>query len=100
VRSIPMPALSTATASSCMVWLPGAYHAAQDFVTAGFAQAVRARQISLDLIFIDMELEHVGDRSALQKLHADIVSPARAAGISIWLGGISLGGLFALDYAA
>jgi pimeloyl-ACP methyl ester carboxylesterase len=83
-----------------MVWLPGAYHAAQDFVTAGFAQAVRARQISLDLIFIDMELEHVGDRSALQKLHSDIVSPARAAGISVWLGGISLGGLFALDYAA
>lgn len=100
MRSIPMPALSTATASSCMVWLPGAYHAAQDFVTAGFAQAVRARQISLDLIFIDMELKHVGDRSALQKLHSDIVSPARAAGISIWLGGISLGGLFALDYAA
>jgi pimeloyl-ACP methyl ester carboxylesterase len=83
-----------------MVWLPGAYHTAQDFVTAGFAQAVRARQISLDLIFIDMELEHVGDRSALQKLHSDIVSPARAAGISVWLGGISLGGLFALDYAA
>jgi len=100
VRSIAMPALSTATASSCMVWLPGAYHAAQDFVTAGFARAVRARQLSLDLVFIDMELEHVGDRSALRKLRSDIVSPARAAGISIWLGGISLGGMFALNYAA
>jgi pimeloyl-ACP methyl ester carboxylesterase len=83
-----------------MVWLPGAYHAAQDFVTAGFAQAVRARQLSLDLVFIDMELEHVGDRSALRELRSDIVSPARAAGISIWLGGISLGGMFALNYAA
>jgi pimeloyl-ACP methyl ester carboxylesterase len=100
VRSIVMPALSTATASSCMVWLPGAYHAAQDFVTAGFARAVLARQLSLDLVFIDMELEHVGDRSALRKLRSDIVSPARAAGISIWLGGISLGGMFALNYAA
>ena len=100
VRSLSMPALSTAAASTCMVWLPGAYHAAQDFVNAGFAQAVHARQIDLDLIFIDMELEHVGDRSALQKLHADIVAPARKAGISLWLGGISLGGLFALDYAA
>jgi pimeloyl-ACP methyl ester carboxylesterase len=100
VRSITMPALSTATASSCMVWLPGAYHAAQDFVTAGFARAVRARQLSLDLVFIDMELEHVGDRSALPKLRSDIVSPALAAGISIWLGGISLGGMFALNYAA
>jgi pimeloyl-ACP methyl ester carboxylesterase len=100
VRSIAMPAVSTANASTCMVWLPGAYHAAQDFVTAGFAQAVRARQLSLDLVFIDMQLEHVGDRSALQKLRSDIVSPARAAGISIWLGGISLGGMFALNYAA
>jgi pimeloyl-ACP methyl ester carboxylesterase len=100
VRSIAMPALSTANASSCMVWLPGAYHAAQDFVTAGFARAVRARQLSLDLVFIDMELAHVGDRSALRKLRSDIVSPARAAGISIWLGGISLGGMFALNYAA
>jgi pimeloyl-ACP methyl ester carboxylesterase len=83
-----------------MVWLPGAYHAAQDFVAAGFPQAVRARRLALDLIFIDLELEHVGDRGALQLLRSGMVLPARAAGISIWLGGISLGGLFALAYAA
>jgi pimeloyl-ACP methyl ester carboxylesterase len=83
-----------------MVWLPGAYHAAQDFVAAGFPQAVRARQLALDLIFVDLELEHVGDRGALQLLRSGMVLPARSAGISIWLGGISLGGLFALAYAA
>jgi pimeloyl-ACP methyl ester carboxylesterase len=83
-----------------MVWLPGAYEAAQDFLAAGFAEAVRARRMALDLIFVDMELEHVGDRSALQRLRSDIVLPARAAGVAIWLGGISLGGLFALDFAA
>jgi pimeloyl-ACP methyl ester carboxylesterase len=83
-----------------MVWLPGAYHAAQDFVTAGFAEAVRTRHAALDLIFVDLELAHVGDRSALLRLRSDIVLPARAAGVSLWVGGISLGGLFALDYAA
>ena len=83
-----------------MVWLPGAYHAARDFLAAGFAEAVRMRRIALDLVFVDMEFAHVGDRSALQRLRSDIVLPARAAGVSIWLGGISLGGLFALDYAA
>ena len=83
-----------------MVWLPGAYHAAQDFVTAGFAEAVRTRHAVLDLIFVDLELAHVGDRSALLRLRSDIVLPARAAGVSLWVGGISLGGLFALDYAA
>jgi pimeloyl-ACP methyl ester carboxylesterase len=83
-----------------MVWLPGAYHGAQDFLTAGFAEAVRRRRLDLDLTFVDLELQHVTDRSALQRLRSDIVLPARAAGVSIWLGGISLGGLFALDYAA
>ena len=95
-----MPALSTAVAPTRMVWLPGAYHAARDFLTAGFAEAVRLRRIALDLIFVDMDTAYVGDRSALQRLRSDIVLPARAAGVSIWLGGISLGGLFALDYAA
>jgi pimeloyl-ACP methyl ester carboxylesterase len=83
-----------------MVWLPGAYQTAQDFLTAGFPQAVRARRLALDLIFVDMELQHVGDRGVLDRLRSDIVLPARAAGVSVWLGGISLGGLIALDYAA
>jgi pimeloyl-ACP methyl ester carboxylesterase len=95
-----MPAAATAVAPTRMAWLPGAYHAAQDFLAAGFAAAVHARRLALDLVFVDMEMAHVGDRSALQQLRAQIVLPAHAAGISIWLGGISLGGLFALDYAA
>jgi pimeloyl-ACP methyl ester carboxylesterase len=100
VRSISVPAVSTAVAPARMVWLPGAYHSAQDFLAAGFAEAVRRRRTALDLIFVDLELAHVGDRSALQRLRSDFVLPARAAGVSIWLGGISMGGLFALDYAA
>ena len=83
-----------------MVWLPGVYHAARDFLAAGFAEAVRTRRVALDLMFVDLELQHVDDRSALQRLRSDIILPARAAGASIWLGGISLGGFFALDYAA
>ena len=83
-----------------MVWLPGAYHTAQDFLTAGFVDAVWARRLDLDLILVDLELAHVGDRSAVARLRADIVLPARAAGIALWMGGISLGGLVALDYAA
>jgi pimeloyl-ACP methyl ester carboxylesterase len=83
-----------------MAWLPGAYHTAEDFVAAGFPDAVHARRKRLDLILVDPELRHLGDRSLLERLRTEIVLPARAAGVSIWLGGISLGGLFALDYAA
>ena len=100
MRSISILARPAATAATRMAWLPGAYHTAEDFVAAGFADAVRARRTPLDLVLIDPELRHVGDRSLLQRLRSDIVLPARAAGVSIWLGGISLGGLFALDYAA
>ncbi len=100
MRSISVPAAAAQAAPMRMVWLPGAYHMAADFLTAGFAEAVRARRLALDLVFVDMELAHVGDRGALQRLRSDIVLPAREQGVSLWLGGISLGGLIALDYAA
>ena len=83
-----------------MVWLPGAYQGAKDFLEAGFAHAVQTRRIALDLVFVDLELEYLDDRRALRQLRSDIILPAVKAGVSIRLGGISLGGLFALDYAA
>jgi pimeloyl-ACP methyl ester carboxylesterase len=95
-----VPAQSAAVAPTRMVWLPGAYHGARDFVAHGFPEAVRTRRLGVDLLFVDLELAHVGDRSAVQKLRDEVVSPARAAGISVWFGGISLGGLIALSYAA
>jgi pimeloyl-ACP methyl ester carboxylesterase len=95
-----VPATASVAAPARMVWLPGAYQTAQDFLAAGFAEAARRRQAVLDLVFVDMEFASLGDRAALRLLRADIVQPARAAGVAIWLGGISLGGLIALDYAA
>ena len=84
-----------------MIWLPGAFQGPEDFLNAGFDAAVHRRNLALDLQFVSVELEHVGDRSVLDTLASQIVAPARAAGCrSIWLAGISLGGFFALDYAA
>jgi pimeloyl-ACP methyl ester carboxylesterase len=84
-----------------MVWLPGAFHTPEDFVDAGFDAAVRERDIDLDLEFVHLELEHVGDRRGVARLAREIMAPARARGCrTVWLAGISLGGFFALDYAA
>ncbi len=84
-----------------MIWLPGAYHTPEDFLEAGFDAQVRQRGLPLDLEFVDVELEHLGDRGGLERLRRDIVAPARASGCrAIWLAGISLGGFIALDYAA
>ena len=84
-----------------MIWLPGAFQRPDDFLDAGFDAAVRKRHLAVDLQFVQVELEHVGDRRVIENLAREVVAPARAAGCrSIWLAGISLGGFFALDYAA
>ncbi len=83
-----------------MIWLPGAYNDAEDFVTAGFDSAVARRGLPLDLEFVDLDLRYLGDRAALEELRGSVIAPLRAAGIAVWLAGISLGGLLALDIAA
>jgi len=83
-----------------MIWLPGAYHCAQDFVRAGFAQAAAQRQIRVDLQFVELDMQHLDDRHAFARLRTEIVLPARDSGAAVWLAGISLGGLVALDYAS
>jgi pimeloyl-ACP methyl ester carboxylesterase len=83
-----------------VIWLPGAYNVADDFVRAGFDRAVARRGLPLDLEFVDLELRYLGDRAALEELRGGVIAPLRAAGIAVWLAGISLGGLLALDIAA
>jgi pimeloyl-ACP methyl ester carboxylesterase len=99
MRSIFSPAAG-GKAPAQMIWLPGAYHSAQDFIDQGFAQAVARRGIPLDLRFVDLEMQHLDDRDPLARLRSEIVLPARTAGSTVWLGGISLGGMAALDYAS
>jgi pimeloyl-ACP methyl ester carboxylesterase len=83
-----------------MIWLPGAYHSAQDFLDQGFVRAAAQRHVPLDLRFVDLEMQHLDDRDAFQRLRSEIVLPARDSGAAVWLAGISLGGLVALDYAS
>ena len=87
-------------AGTRIICLPGAYDSPLDFREAGFSSAVARRGIALDLEYVDLDLQHLGDRSVLQRLRSDVVLPAREAGIACWLAGISLGGMLALDYAA
>jgi pimeloyl-ACP methyl ester carboxylesterase len=100
MRSILKLAEPGSMAATQMVWLPGAYHSAQDFLDEGFAEAVLERQLPLDLRFVDLEMQHLDDREPLERLREEIVLPALKSGVSVWLAGISLGGLAALDYAS
>jgi pimeloyl-ACP methyl ester carboxylesterase len=82
-----------------VIWLPGAFSTSRDFIDAGFAAAVERRSLALQLTFFDLTFEHLHDRSVLQRLRSESVLPARSAGERVWLAGISLGGMLALDYA-
>jgi pimeloyl-ACP methyl ester carboxylesterase len=83
-----------------LLMLPAAYAGPGDFVREGFAAAVRGRRIELDLVFADPELAHLVDHSIIDRLHQELIMPARACGCALWLGGISLGGFIALRCAA
>jgi pimeloyl-ACP methyl ester carboxylesterase len=101
MRSILNAAVPGTIAATRIVCLPGAYHTAEDFLAAGFDSSVRDRQLPIDLLFVDVEMQHLGDRRALAHLRTDIVQPARALGCeTLWFMGISLGGFIALDYVA
>jgi pimeloyl-ACP methyl ester carboxylesterase len=100
MRSILKKAAQGTEAPTQMIWLPGAYHSAQHFLDAGFPEAVLERQIPLDLMFVDLKMQHLNDRDPLNRLRSEIVLPALASGVSVWLAGISLGGMIALDFAS
>jgi pimeloyl-ACP methyl ester carboxylesterase len=84
-----------------IILMPGAYQAPEDFLHAGFPQAVRDRRIDADLSFVDLEARDLTDRSPIAELRDRLIMPARARGCRrIYLGGISLGAFVALDYVS
>jgi hypothetical protein len=100
MRTLYEPAQPGITASTRMLFLPAAYSGPEDFVQAGFVSAVRQRELPLDLVFAELNLQHMTDRTVLRRVRHELVLPARALGCrSIWLCGISLGGFIGLAFA-
>ncbi|MFZ2268695.1 MAG: alpha/beta fold hydrolase [Azonexus sp.] len=88
-------------APTLLILLPGAYMTAADFATAGFFTALARRQLALDLVAVDLDLESISSGAALPALQTQVIEPARQQGYAhVWLGGISLGGLLALCHNA
>ena len=80
-----------------IVFLPGAYDSPQDFFDYGFVKAVRDRRLAADIIAIDSHLAYFNNYTIPERMRDDVLLPARQRGYrSIWLVGISLGGLGSL----
>jgi pimeloyl-ACP methyl ester carboxylesterase len=100
---IPVPTIKTVSGGessrSLVVMLPGRGDRADAFIRAGFQEA--GQRHGFDTVAVDAHLGYYMERNLIDRLHADIVAPARAAGYrNIWMLGISMGGLGALLYAA
>jgi pimeloyl-ACP methyl ester carboxylesterase len=100
MRALLEPAETGSLAPTRVLLLPAAYTAPEDFQREGFVTAARDRALPLDLVFVELKLQHLTDRTILRRLRHEVILPARAVGCtSLWLGGISLGGFVALAYA-
>jgi pimeloyl-ACP methyl ester carboxylesterase len=83
-----------------LVMLPGARDRAQDLVDHGFVRALRRRGAPVDAIVVDAHADYYVDQSLVQRLEREIIGPLRAVRPArVWLMGISLGGMGALEYA-
>lgn len=81
--------------------LAGTYSEPEDFVREGFPHALRARGLEAELVMAGIRAAWVADGSIVERIDEAIVAPARKRGCErLWLGGISLGALAALGYAA
>jgi pimeloyl-ACP methyl ester carboxylesterase len=86
-------------ASTMVILLPGATYLPEDFITQGFIQAVRERDLDIDLILPELQFEQIADQSALRALNREVVAPAFSQYETIWLAGISIGGYIAMAHA-
>lgn len=100
LRTIVQPAPCATRPDTLLVLLPGSYSLPEDFVSEGFLQAVRQRNIAADVLLVDAHLGYYEERSIVRRLQADIVQPARKLGYRhIWLVGISIGATGSILYA-
>jgi pimeloyl-ACP methyl ester carboxylesterase len=84
-----------------MSLLPGIADVVEDYESNGFIEAVMRTEAPADLIVVDAHFGYYLRRTVLERLRQDVVAPAHAAGYaSVWLVGISLGGLGASLYAS
>lgn len=99
--AFPLPCASTrAPPPPLLVMLPGRFMRPQELVDQGFVATVRELGIEADVLLVDAHVGYYSAHSIVERLHADVIEPARRRGVTqIWLAGISLGAFGALLYS-
>jgi len=82
------------------VFLPGNGDPVSVFAKKGFIEAVRARNLPVDMISVNAHLGYYENGTVFTRLKEDVIDPSRTKGYDqIWMVGNSLGGYGSLFYA-
>lgn len=97
MRMLAEPAACGTRADTLIVMLPGSFARPEEFVEEGFVAALRERRIRADVWAVDAHLGYYSEKSVIDRLQADVLTPAKAQGYAhVWLAGISIGAFGAM----
>ncbi|HEV8580277.1 MAG TPA: alpha/beta fold hydrolase [Thermoanaerobaculia bacterium] len=98
LRTVQFP--GTGQPRTLVVLLPGRHDAPQDFGRAGFPEMAARAGARVDMVAADAHLGYYLKNLIIDRLHEDVIAPARRRYERIWLVGISIGGAGAVAYAS
>jgi pimeloyl-ACP methyl ester carboxylesterase len=82
-----------------IIFMRGLGGSNKSFEKEGLVADIRNRHMPYDMVAPDADLEYYLGRTLIQRMKADVIDPAKAAGYKeIWLIGFSMGGLGSLLY--
>jgi pimeloyl-ACP methyl ester carboxylesterase len=99
--SVPVTSLEAGKSSSSemVVFLPGRWSHVEEFEREKFFEMAGKRWPTARLVALDLHIGYYKNRSMAERIHHDVVLPARAAGVkTLRFVGISMGGMGALIY--
>ena len=83
-----------------VIFMPGRGDRAGTFADEGFVEILQGSETPYDAVAVDAHIGYYFDRSIASRLMEDVVTSARIRGYtSIWMVGISMGGLGAFIFA-
>jgi pimeloyl-ACP methyl ester carboxylesterase len=83
-----------------IIFLRGRGGSHEDFADEGFVEAVRERNLPVDMVAPNAHFGYYMGETLIPRLKEDVIEPARREGYEhFWLVGVSMGGLGALLYA-
>lgn len=94
-----LPAPQAAPSHPLVIVLPGRGDDLGDLSHSGIAAAIQRAWPQVDVLLAGATLGYYADGRVAQRLHDEVIAPARARGYrEIWLSGASMGGMGALLY--